>query len=71
MRVQNYWFWQGYSIIKNRTLVDLVSRTIFGSQFTDILDFEPLGDPEASFEWLCYICTLINIYQEIKFVFMW
>ena len=47
MRVQNYWFWQSYGIIKNSTLVDLVSRTIFGPKLAAILDFEPLGDQET------------------------
>ena len=49
MRVQNYWFWQGYGIIKSSTLVDLVSRTIFGPKLAAILDFEHLGDQEAIF----------------------
>ena len=50
MGVQNYWFWQGYGIIKSSTLVDLVSRTIFGPKLAAILDFEPLGDQETIFD---------------------
>ena len=49
MRVQDYWFWQGYGIIKSSTLVDLVSRTILGPKLAAILDFEPLGDQETIF----------------------
>ena len=50
MRAQNYWFWQSLGIIKNSTLVDLMSRTIFGPKLAAILDFDPLGDQETIFE---------------------
>ena len=50
MRVQNYTFWQGLGIIKNSTLVDLMSRTILGQTLATIVDFEPLGDQETIFE---------------------
>ena len=55
MRVQNYWFWQGWVIIKNSALVDLVSRTIFVPKLAAILDFEPLGDQETIFNQLYHI----------------
>ena len=41
--------------IKNSTLVDLVSRTIFGLKLAGILDFEPLGDQETMFEYFYHI----------------
>ena len=71
MRVQNYWFWQGWVIIKNSALVDLVSRTIFVPKLAAILDFEPLGDQETIFNQLYHISTLKNICLEMKFVDLW
>ena len=38
------------ALLKNSTLVDLMSRAIFGPKLATILDFEPLGDQETIFE---------------------
>ena len=71
MRVQNYWFWQGWVIIKNSALVDLVSRTIFVPKLAAILDFEPLGDQETILTNYIIFLTLKNICLEMKFVDLW
>ena len=71
MRVQNYWFWQGWVIIKNSALVDLVSRTIFVPKLAAILDFEPLGDQKQFLTNYIIFSTLKNICLEMKFVDLW
>ena len=71
MRVQNYWFWQGWVIIKNSAQVDLVSRTIFVPKLAAILDFEPFGDQETILTNYIIFSTLKNICLEMKFVDLW
>ena len=55
MTVQNYWFKQGLGIVKNSSLVNLLSRTILGAKLAAILDFDPLGDHETIFEYFHHI----------------